>query len=320
MKSLFALAPLLLLTPILRAPAADIVFGVEKGKQVTKNFEIGVELELSEMSGVVGGQEIPKEAFGEMEITMSMKEVLEIVDEYGALQDGKPSKVVRKYEKAQREERQHTTVPGAEEGSDDNTDKTSELEGKQVVFTLKDGEYTAAHVAEGGDASLLEKLKEDMDLRDLLPGKEITPGDTWKVPTLKVLEALSPGGSNGFKKDEDDEDELFENMKGESEATFKEVREDGGHKYAVIVLAIAGESSGPKEFDGEKGTMGLEVELEGEVLWDLAAKRFHSFDVQGDVTMLMEFTQEIDGGGQKMELEMKIEMTGKLHSKGSAHE
>lgn len=322
MKSLFALAPLLLFTPVLRAPAADLVFGVEKGKQVTKNFEIGIDLELSEMSGVVGGQEIPKEAFGEMEITMSMKEMLEIVDEYGAPQDGKPSKVLRKYEKAQREERQHMTVPGSEEGKDENKDKTSELEGKQVTFTLKDGEYTAAHVGEGGDASLLEKLEEDMDLRDLLPGKEVAPGDSWKLSTVKVLKAFSPGGSNGFKKDEDDEDDddLFENMKGETEATFKEVREDGGHKYAVIELAITGDSSGPKKFEGEDGTMGIDVELAGEVLWDLAAKRFHSFDVQGDVTMLMEFTQEIDGGGQMMELEMKIEMKGKLHSKGSATE
>lgn len=322
MKSLFALAPLLLLSPILRAPASDLAFGVAKGTKITKSFESSMDLELSDLSVKIGENEIPKEQLKDaMELTMNMKETLEFVDEYGALEGGLPAKLVRKFEKAQREHREHQAQAGGE-AKDENKDKTSELEGKQVVFTLKDGEYKASYPEDGGDASLLEKLDEDADLRDVLPGKSVSPGDTWKIETRKVMDALSPGGSNGYKKEDDDEDDekLEENMKGETEATFKEIREVDGHKYAVITLTITGESSAPTKMEEQEGTMHLAVDLEGEVLWDIAGKHFHSFDVQGEATMTVEFTQEVDAGGSPMELEITVEMKGKMTSKGTASE
>lgn len=323
MKALFALAPLLLLSPTLRAPASELTFGVAKGTKITKTFESGMDLELSDLNVKVGGNEIPKEQLeGAMELTMTIKETLELVDEYGTLENGLPAKVVRKFEKAQREHREHQSQAGGE-AKDENKDKTSELEGKQVVFTLKDGEYKAAYVEEGGDVELLEKLEEDTDLRDILPGKSVSPGDTWKLETRKVLDALSPGGSNGYKKDDDDDgsdEKIDENFKGETEATFKEIREVDGRKCAVITLEITGESSAPAKMEEQEATMTLEVELEGEVLWDIEAKHFHSFDLQGEATMTVEFTQEVDAGGQPMELEIKVEMKGAMVSKGTASE
>lgn len=323
MKALFALAPFILLGPTVLAPATDLAFGVAKGAKITKTFESGMDLELSDLNVKVGENEIPKEQLqGAMELTMNVKEMLEIVDEYSALESGLPSKVVRKFEKAQREHREHQAQAGGE-AKDENKDKTSELEGKQVVFTLKDGEYKATYVEEGGDTELLEKLDEDTDLRNILPGKSVSPGDTWKLETRKVMDALAPGGSNGYKKDADDDgsdEKLDENFKGDTEATFKEIREVDGRKCAVIVLEITGESSAPAKMEEQDATLSLEVDLEGEVLWDIEAKRFHSFEVQGEATMTVEFTQEVDAGGQPMELEIKVEMSGKMVFKGSASE
>ena len=54
----------------------------------------------------------------------------------------------------------------------------------------------------GGEAELLTNLDEDMDLRALLPAKEVAKGDAWDIDTKSLKSLLLPGGDLKLKPHE----------------------------------------------------------------------------------------------------------------------
>jgi hypothetical protein len=184
------------------------------------------------------------------------------------------------------------------EGSDD----FGTLTGKSVRFTWneEDGRYDLAWVGEEGEDEDLEGWAEDMDLRALLPGKETAVGGEWTVEGFALWRALVPGLDLDVFFDamiaEDEEvpevvrvelKRLFEGS--EARCTFVGSRSEDSADVAEITItarieqtatfdpSVFGEELRSEDVEMEDVEISLELELEGSLLWDLAAGHFASF-------------------------------------------
>lgn len=318
MKLLLTLAACAVLAPV---TSDKLVFGPKEGTKLGRTFEFHMELSKKSMTLTMGGHELPKELGEQATLEFSFKQHVEVEDEFRKLAEGRPALLARHFTKLSDENTSTVQMVGMEEPKEESKHKESKLEGLHVLFrwdTEKD-EYTKEWEGDKGDSALLEGLKEDMDLRLLLPDKALADGDTWEVDLKEFGALFGPGGDLGFEGDDKDDDHDFEkNLKGAVTCTFKGVEEVEGRKLARIAAACKASSFQDKhEDDGPKMHMSLEFDLEGEFLWDVEGKHFASYELGGETTGTLEMKQEIDiGGGQKHELQMNVELAGKVGMKG----
>lgn len=323
LPSFFAAAALL-------APGDTLAFKVEPKTKLTKTFDTKLEMHSTEMSITFDGQD----AHGGMEgpkITFTDEEHVEVVDEYGAVADGRPTKLVRSFEKLSGKGMQNVEPPEGMEGGEaeeETHDKSSELEGKKVSLTWKDDEWTAAW-PEGvkGDDALLEKLDGDLDFIGFLPTKSVADGDSWSVDATLFVKVMSPGGElhlESKKSDEEggDEDDkigktIEENLGGKATGTYKGTREEGGVTVAVIEIKADLESKGTIDEDDAKMAVDAGLELEGEVLWDVKAGRLHSFKLAGKMNFGMEASRSMEMGDEKHEFTQKVRFEGDVEYKAT---
>src|SRR4030095_1681153 len=256
----------------------------------------------------------------ELKISFVEQTHVAVTDAYGPLKDGKPSKVTRSYEKLGGTSTQKVELPeGMDAQGDPNEEKerSSELEGKSVVFKLDDdGESYKADFADGkGDAKLLEDLEEDMDLRGFLPRGDVTEDKSWEIEA-KVFNSVlgAPGGdlkidTQDDKEDDSDIDQQFEdNLKGKGKGTYKGKREVDGHHCAVIALEAELKTTGKDDKTGAGGHDGvksitLEYTVEGELLWDVDEGHFHKCTLSSKIRMKMQdsLSMETDEGKHAMQ-------------------
>lgn len=298
---------------------SELVFAVEEGSRSTKTFESSFDLEKKSMKMSVGGQELPDELTESFVMTISHSQKVVVADEYGAAAEGRPVTLVRTYRELEKKEKEVQGGLGSEPETVDE-DETSALAGRSVRFTWneEESEYDAQLVGEPADDELLEDLEEDMDLRVFLPGKAVEEGDAWEFDPKLALGALPPGGRLGFTKDEDDGDFDFEEVfEGTGKATFKGTRTTDGRKLGVIAIAIEGR--GEEEADEAAGTPAfvLELDFEGELLWDIEARHAHAIEGGADLVARISLTQAIEGEGTTHELEMEAVLEGKMKLSGS---
>ena len=195
---------------LLSAPSAredELVFAPSAGTSVQRTCESNFALELESMSVQFNGEEIPAEYLGEVDGSMGHEASFRVTDVFEAVGDGRPTRLLRSYDELSGKE----TATFADEDGDetDETPKTSALEGKRVVFVWNDeeGAHEAAFAeGEEGDEALLADLEEDMDLRELLPGHAVEPGDRWEIEPAVFDRMMSPGGDLALQG-EDEEDE-----------------------------------------------------------------------------------------------------------------
>jgi hypothetical protein len=279
---------------------------------------------------------------------MKLTNKVDVTDVYAAVADGRPKKLVRTFDSMAQNMHFDISGPMADGSGPPAFDSASELEGKTVTFTWNDekSDYDVAFAEKEGDASLLEGLFEDMDLRVFLPAKEVAEDETWEVP-LSALESLfSPGGDlklrpEGVEVDEEQIEafkELFANFhddledlfSGECVCTYEGSRDEGGTRVAEIsvslevagtidlseviqkVIEAAGEQAGqpipPISLD--TADLNLDFDGAGTLLWDLAAGRVHSFTIQGDASIGVDVVVGIEVEGESHGFDASIEMTG----------
>jgi hypothetical protein len=314
-------ASLLLLSFAL--PGDQVRFTVKEKAKLSKVFDDKTTLHSTSFSMTIDGTEA-----GDTDFKLSFEEKthVEITDEYGALKDGKPSKVTRSYDKLGGSSMQKFEVPEGMEGHDtpdEQKERSSDLEGKTVVFKLNDdGDGYKADFPDGkGNSDLLKRLDEDMDLRGFLPSGDVAEDKSWGIDA-KIFNAVlgTPGGDLKIKAkdDEDDSDvaqQFDDNVKGKGKGTYKGKREVDGHKCAVIELE--GELKTEAKEDkssagGHEGikTISLEYTLEGELLWDVEEGHFLKCTLSSKVKMTMkdEVSMETDDG--KVELLQTAEFEG----------
>jgi hypothetical protein len=242
--------------------------------------------------------------------------------------------------------------PMMPQGVDTNIDSHSELEGKTVVFKWNADEsaFDASYPDDSGDTELLEGLEQDMDFTILLPKGAVSAGDTWEIDLDKLTRLLIPGGDLSLEPDPDDAPEgmgsmggmegmtgnladMLGDLEGEATAEYKGTREVEGVKCASILVKVAIKSAAdltdkvaealqdqelPDGVEMELGHMDVEMELEGEgtLLWDLEHGHAHSFQMAASVTTTMDMGMSIDAGGNHMEMEQVMEMSGSMDLNG----
>ena len=247
---------------LLNAGADRLAFAPDPGIRLTKRFRVAVASELDDLSILVGGMDMT-ERFGAFELSLGLETRVEVTDAYVECADGRPLMLRRTYDEIAFEA-QYDAV--SELGSsEESATAESDLEGETVLFTWDpaDGEYAVEFDAHEGDEALLEGLGEDMDLRALLPPREVAVDDEWKVEPKRLAPVLAPGGSLGL-------------LAGDVDAEVEEMLEtvSGARLAGVLDSLFSGEVvctyKGTRDTDeGEVATIEVTIEIDSRA--DLSA-------------------------------------------------
>lgn len=344
---LLKLSTLLLPLPLLlasNAPATRVAFTVADGKSLTKSFEMKSDLSLEDMTmgGAAGGM------MPDIEMTMGIAYKVSVTDEYAKVDGGTPKKLKRTFDALGSDvtTSMKMEIMGQSRDADTNSSAESELEGKSVLFTW-DGEkkeFVRAFEPAGGEEKLLEGLREDMDLRALLPDGEVKEGEEWNIDPKELVDVLAPGGDLALKPKESGGEEdgmgmgpsgmenladMFgDDVEGKATAKFTGMREVDGAQCAVVKLTIAIKSKTDmteqvrEQLKGEDPPEGVEsmditsldveyeLEAEGELLWNVAGGHFHSLDLSGTNNFKSDQAISMKVGGRDMAIEQSMEFSG----------
>lgn len=308
------------------APAADkLEFRVAAKSKLTRTLESKVEADSTSFAVTLGGEDLGD--IGTPKIRIEQTETVRVTDEYESVADGRATKLVRKYDELAGTEMQSFHAPGGAsgDGEEKTSEKQSALEGQSVVFTWDDAddEYGAAW-AEGskGDDELLDDLTASYDFTEFLPGKPVASGDTWELGKPQFAVLFSPSGELGLESadDEDDESELtqslLENLGGKGKATYKGLREGEGNLAMIAIEAELRTTGASDQEDGEN-ELSIQLELEGEILWDVDEGRLHSFSIDGKVAVTQTIRSSVDVPSGRQDVEQKIEFAGTQKLTGS---
>ena len=117
-------------------------------------------------------------------------------------------------------------------------------------------------------------------------------------------------------------------LEGSAKGTFKEIRETGGSRIAVIDVEVEIDTTADvsdlmlDQMDDQMPD-GVEVSLDradvefsidstGQLLWNMTKNCVWSFDLSGDAEFAMDMEMNMNMSGQAMDMEMSMEMKGKM--------
>lgn len=302
------------------------VLAPAEGSSATRTVEINFELELLSVTMQQGdeSQEI------DVEQTQTYQQAWSATDTYGKTEDGRMRRLLRAYSGMS------ASITNTSPEGDSTEEEASELDGKQVVFLwdAEAGEYRAEW-AEGfeGDEVLLEGLQCDLDMSYLLPSSELEVDETFTLDAMAFSPVLDYGGELSYRgEDEDDEksnqqqalERAIKNLTGDLTGTFKGVAEEDDRR--LYKLAYEFEIAGTGDFSSEieppedapvsmsgEETVVADMTWKGtaELVFDLGAKRLHSFSMQAEMGVKLQnkASLEIEGQGQ-MEFSQNVELEG----------
>ena len=333
-----------------RAEGVKLAFAPAEGSTLTKTFTTKMELTLEDMSMSMNGEPLPVEF--DMDMSVNHTQTTVVSDEYAKLREGATAKLLRSFDEmgGTTAMSMQMNVMGNAQEMDKSTESLSELEGKKVVFSWdgESSEYKAAYPEDGGDEDLLENLDEDMDLRVLLPGKEVAEGEEWSIPVSKLKSILAPGGDLKLEPEESGEDGgmgnpmggmdsgpgdlsdwLGDEIEGTATAKFIGMREVDGVKVALVELKIdiktaadltdvvleamdGADMPSEMEMDFDHVDIEFSFEAEGTMTWNVAAGHFQTFDLSGRMRLLTDMGMSMSAQGQSMSMEQTLEMAGTL--------
>lgn len=339
----------LLAAPLLLSalPTRDTLsFAPVRGASVSMTYEVINEMSMDDMAVLINGEENPM--MPNIEMDMVTTNEFQFTDVYESMADGQPSRMQRTFETIKIDISGETVMDMMGETQEETLagEGSSALEGMTVLFNLKDGEYQKTWPKdEEGNDELLEGLVEDVSLRTLLPTEEVAEGESWDIEPKALIELLAPGGNLSMDlemtggddamnmgPDADMMSNMREMLSGELEGTFtgklSGYREVEGARLAVIELEIEldcttdmvdlfreqMEESLPPEAGIEMDVSSVDVsyvfEGSGELLWDASNGHMAGLTMEAETAMSMEMIIGMDAGGQQMDMEMSIEMSG----------
>lgn len=336
MKTIRSLAAALPLALVLFVPADELRFDPEKGASLAKELSIDLELAIEDMTATFNGEEMPPEALaGDLGEKVNAKMRVAVTDRYVDSKAGRALELLRTFEELALD------VEAA--GSSESVEDFSKLEGKTVRFKWDDEqqEYGKTyHESTGEDAALIG-LIEDMDLRVLLPGKAVQPGDTWEVSGEKLGPLFLPGGLVAAVEDGEDADEARAVLEGYFEDHLKEklgavkvrckytgAKEEEGAQLGEIELALDNEVALDlgalvaqitelQQVDGMPtpdftGELRVELKGDGTLLWNQRANRVHAFDLATTFDLGVTMDISVDAEGETMEMSFTADAAGKV--------
>lgn len=322
-----------LVVPILLAtalPSDDVSFHPQAGSEVKKKLEVEIELKPESLEFSLNGEAMPADSVDGLDESARIELAIGVTEKFVETKDGRPTDLLRTFDELSL---------SMESGSDqEEAPDFDRLEGKTVRFHWKEEGQTyvrSFHESEGDDILLLN-LSEDMELRALLPGKQVAEGDTWEVPGSQLLPLFLPGGLPGEIATDDGAGPLRAALEviqtefgklveaGKLTCKYSGARAEEGTRVAEIRFTLTGHG----DVDLSKAleslaqdeevtphidaTASVEFDGEGKVLWDLAAGRVHAFEMRLDSKIGLDVKAEADVEGETFQfaVEGKIAGTG----------
>lgn len=323
----------LVATPLVQ----ELAFAPEAGSTLHKTFETTLDLALDDLAVIFNGQEMDPAMMGMdmSEAAVTINTLVEVIDEYGEIVDGKPAKLTRSFE---------TVSMEAEGGGDgqfaNNSD--SDLEGAVVTFTW-DADADAYELScddEDLDLDAISHAGEDMDLREVLPKEDVREGASWSISGGSIVSVLWPGldwdkAQAALQKgtaDADipmDMDELLGGIFGETEitCTYSGEKEANDKTYQVIsieakidheisigdaILEMMRANMPPEVDLSLDATMEFAAEMSGEVLWDTDSGHFYTCTMNLEFVLLGTFEGEAEMQGTPMAASAEVEASGTM--------
>ncbi|QDU69360.1 hypothetical protein [Engelhardtia mirabilis] len=336
-----------------RVAGDQVAFGPSDGTTVTKTFSNEFEMELDDFSMIVGGQDIGA-MLGTPEMNISSSSEITFTDEYGGVADGRPSKLTRTFGDLSSEVVAAFEMMGESQEDGSEMSSPMEGIAVVFTWNEESDDFDVAFAEDSeGDDALLEGLTEDTDLRQLLPAGEVEVDATWDFSPKILQGLLLPGGDLSWEtEDMPDADmaefeEMFSEftdeamslgeglMDGTGTATYRGTREIDGRQVAVIGLEVEIGSSADfsrlltniaeraleqedvpddAEVDIQTADVSLDVEAEGELLWDLATGTPLSLTMSGDFDVALDVSVTAAGDGEEMDFEASVAMSGPFTS------
>ncbi len=308
MRTPFFARLLCLAVPIAVGPRAEApCFQPPSGAKLTKRFVQKVDSALIGIEIEIDGEKIEQEDEEVPTIETRREETIVVEDEYVALAAGRPEELVRTYAKIHAASAQ--VIAFGDERAEQQSEEGSPLEGRAVRFRWDEeaNGYDKSFAEGDGDEQLLEPLDEDMDLRDWLPRSTdgVEPGASWEVPLDAFRYHLFAGGldltdlesEDSASEDDSAPDqgwaEYLEHASGDIRARWIESADN----LARIEIEIRFEGwIEPESTDGESTQIRFEFDLEGELVWNLEAKRVERFEVEGETREEIETSAESEDG------------------------
>ncbi len=328
-----AAAPLLLFL----APAAEnLSFHPSDGSQASRDYSLEAEFELDEITFTVDGNDVSDFVPGDFAMTLEL--LTRTTDRFVKSVDGRPLELIRSFDERKGE--------AEAMGESEEVEGFDALEGKLVRFAWneEDQEYDVAFHESEGEPKLIEDLVVDMDMRPLLPEREVAPGDTWTVDA-SALESVLTFGNSLFAMESPDEGEeefkellesellpQFEQIAKDFETLceFKGARDEDGRRVGAVKLDMHGEGkidlstlilkllemqTDGADIDLDAAELRFSFDSQGELLWDLEAGRLHGFLMEGDLEVEFELAGSGAEGGQSHEGSVEGALTGRLRWK-----
>ncbi len=261
--------------------------------------------------------------------------------------NGRPTSFVRNYSALDAGGTAELVIPDpkrADRISKQATTEVSNLLKHDVRFTWVDAEKTWARMYDrlDGEEWMLAAVDGDIDFCSVVPNREVNPGDTWDVPIDRAVSLLAPGGSLALLPKQKkpfprtvkvgiggDLGELLEHPEGAIHASYVGKRTVDGVECAVLGVQLQVTSSTDRlatvlEYLGEPElkeparyltcVLKLEIQGKGEVLWNLAEKRFQRFEFSGNEKFHLEGSRKFLGEGEVTSSESQLtEFDGTLN-------
>lgn len=319
--------------------------------ELSKTFSATYDMTLEELSLLVDGQDIG-EMLGQPEVDLTLTTGINLIDTYVASDARRPLKLLRRFDAGNMAMDVSAAMAG--ESQEDSQETASSLNGLQVVYTWnpETESYDLAFAEDqAGDASLLEGLVEETDMRSVLPREEVSVDDTWEFNVADLLmQTSAPAGDLHFEfEGAEDSDEmeailgpLMEEfgqlgeqlMAGVGKATYKGLIEQDGLKLGSIELElkidntvdvsallgriveeVLAEQEGVPEdvaFDFSAANISVSVEGTGILLWNPATGLPHSCNLDGEASFGLELGASVSAEGESQSFDVKLAFSGSM--------
>jgi len=333
MRARIALAGGVLAVLALPSGEGALAWQPAEGATLSRTFREETDWSLTAMNQTAGGAERELDV---PELSGLTRRALEVVDELVELGEGRPALLRRTVAAAEKSSTTDFAFQDVEESYDFELE--TPLSGQTVTFRWDEGDEDWRVDSEHVDSGLLEGLREDLDLRALLPDEPAGEGSEWTVDLETLIDVLRPGGALGFTRDSPPEGpyaaltatdviatslisaaDVADAVWGELRLEWSETREEDGRTLAVIELELEGdlsadvteriarlteESSSHGKRDPEL-SVDWEVEGKGQLVWDLAAGHFASFELAFEGPAAVEMAW-VEGGERPYDVELTV--------------
>lgn len=299
-------------------------FAPAEKSALVKTFSTTLSLESTGAKVTMDGKPVPDGTFPLPTQSQDESRRVKVTDRWVKVADGRPLELDRTFDELVKNTKSETTEAKAKEAKITESALESDLEGKTVRFSwnAKDSKYDMTAAGEELDPELFVGLREDLDLRVLLPTKDVGVGDTWDIDCRPLNYMLEPGGNLHFheagkpiaKRDPKQQTlaDLFgEHAEGECRATMESIREKNGRRLANVKLEGRLRTHGDVP-DQESMRGDIELTLNGQFMWDLGAQRIDAAAITGKVTLVVTGDREITTKGAKHKLNIRLEYEGTM--------